>query len=180
MSIFSASKAQGTWTVTSTGSTAAGYIVDAQNVVVGNRTYRFATTTSAAYDIFLATSAASLGTTNAIASLIKAVNGTGTVAASGADCFTGTLRHEYVKAAASGTRAVIFTSMVPGTIGNLVTFTTTATCAACDAATLGTTTAATGSASVDLDTWADSLLDHQQLNSQTLRSMHELVGELAI
>lgn len=180
MAIFSASKAQGTWTVTSTGATAAGFIVDGQTLTVGSTTYKFSTTTSAAYDVFLATSAASLGTTNAIASLIKAVNGTGTVAASGADCFTGTLRHKCVKAAASGTRAVIFTSMIPGTIGNLITFTTTATCAACDAATLGTTTAATGSAVVDLDTWADGLLANQQLNSQTETDVALLISELAI
>ena len=173
MAIFSASKSAGKFTC----STGVGLILNAANVVVGNRTYRFRITTSVAYDIFLATSGTTASTTAALASLIAAVNGTGTVAVSGADCFTGTLKHQYVKAEAT-TDGVLFTSLVPGTIGNLITFTTTVTTGACDAAVLGTATAATGSMSNDIYTWIDKMQENVQSNAQALTELATLDSEL--
>ena len=174
MSIFSGVKAQGTWTI------AAGHLADAETLQIGNITYRFKTTTAQAYDIYLPAGGNDAADVAALASLVKAINGTGTVAASGAYCYTGTLKHKYVKAAqGSTTRIMVVTCLLPGTIGNLITFVDGCTNASVDAATLGTTTAGTGSAAVDLQTWIAYMRAHVQCNSEVLRYLSDLEGELA-
>jgi hypothetical protein len=173
MAIFTAAKAAGTWTCT----VSAKYLSDGETLKVGARTYRFKTTTAAKDDIFLS-AVSSVGTRAAIASLIAIVNGTGTIAASGADGYTGSVKHESVKATASGTDAVIFTALMPGAVGNQISFVDSTTCGAVDAATLGTTTTGSGSAHTDLNTWFVSLRDNMQINAQVREGVERVIREL--
>lgn len=88
----------------------------ADTVKIGGTTYRFMDVTAQANDIFIGASAdATLG------SLVKVLNGTATIAASGADAFTGTKNgHALVSAANVSAHATVVTARFAGTPYNAI------------------------------------------------------------
>lgn len=171
--VFTAAKASGTLT------RAAGtdLLADGDTVTVGDRTYRFKTTTAQADDIFLSGSSEA-ATDAAFASLVKVVNGTGVLAAAGADGFTGSVKHKSVKAALTTADQITFTALLPGVAGNHIPLSEAITDAqiTVSAATLEN---GTGSAHADLDSFLDGMEDRMQLNSQVIEAIDAIRDGIA-
>jgi hypothetical protein len=150
---------------TATGTTAATgtitsdniNVTDGDTVTIGTTVYRFKNTIVAAYDVKIGANADAT-----LLSLIKAINGTGTV---GTDYFTGTAAHPLVTAASSVTaHAFAVTAIAKGTAGNAIASTETSSHLSWGAATLtgGTGTAVatftftTGSEYTQTRAWYES------------------------
>ncbi len=83
---------------------------DGDSVKIGGTTYRFKTTTAAINDIFIGASADAT-----LTSLAAVLNGTATIAASGADAFTGTKNgHQLVSSSAVSGHALTITARWAG------------------------------------------------------------------
>lgn len=179
MAVFSAVKAVGTITRAATGD----LLADGDTITIGAITYRFKTTTAQANDIFLPGTATSAQTIAAFNSLSKVLNGTATIAASGADAYTGTVNgHAAVKAGTMTSLTMTVTARMPGVAGNQIAFSEVITDAQITldgSGFLGATTAGSGSPTADIATFIDYLQNACQLNSQVLERVAALESELA-
>ena len=87
---------------------------DGDTITIGGQTYRFKTTTAAINDILIGVSADAT-----LTSLINVLNGVATIAASGADAFTGTKNgNSQVSAAAVSAHASVISARWAGTAYN--------------------------------------------------------------
>ena len=172
MSIFSAVKAQGTALAAST------WIADGDTLKIGSVTYRFKNTPAQINDIYVQATPSAAKSDTALANLVAAINGTGTAGAT--TFYTGTVTSNEVKAAV-GTVAhtMIVTALMPGTAGNSLPFVATSSGLSVDAATLGTTTAGTGSGVADLRSLVTSIRTYYQINADVGRILEQLASELA-
>lgn len=178
MAIFAAVKAVGRLSRAATSD----LLADADTITLGSVTYRFKTTTAQANDIFLPGTATSAQTIAAFNSLAAVMNGTGTLAASGADGYTGsTSPHPSMKAGTMTSLTQDFTALVPGIAGNSLAFSEVISDAQITmngSGVLGGTTAGTGSAHADLRTWIDLVLNSMQVNAQVQETLLRLKAEL--
>jgi hypothetical protein len=178
MAILTGVKAQGTLTRAAT----TDLLADGDTITLGSVTYRWKSTTAQANDIFLAASS-DAGTIAGLNSLAKILNGTGTVAASGADAYTGTVQpSKEFKAGTCTSLTQVFTALMPGTAGNNLAFSEVIVDAQITmdgSGHLGATTAGTLSPHAGLTVWIDYLQAHAQCNSEVLGELAKLEGELA-
>ena len=178
MAIFNGVKAVGTLTRAAT----TDLLADGDTITLGSITYRFKSTTAQANDIYLAASS-DAGTIAALNSLAKVINGTATIAASGADAYTATVQpHKELKAGTCTSLTQIFTALVPGTAGNNLAFSEVISDAQVTmdgTGHLGGTTAGTGSSHASLTTWIDGMQAAMQFNAQIAREFEKLEQELA-
>lgn len=166
---FASVRAQGTVTGAST------WIADGDTLQIGTQTYRFKTVPAQINDIFL-TANSSAGTDAALASLVKAINGTGVA---GTDMFTGTLKHTEVRSVVgSVAHTAIFSALMPGVAGNRIAFVKTSSGLSVDAATLGTTVAGSGDSNIDLVNFITRALNETQLSAKAEQFLLELQTEL--
>lgn len=178
MAIFASVKAVGTVTRAAT----TDLLADGDTITIGAITYRFKTTTAQANDIFLGGSSSTF-TIAAFNSLAKVLNGTATIAASGADAYTATVNgHAAVKAGTMTSLTQLFTARMPGVAGNQIAFSESITDAEVTlngSGFLGATTAGSGSAASDLTTWISGMQSAMQFNGQLEVEFEKLAAELA-
>jgi hypothetical protein len=178
MAILTGVKAQGTLTRAAT----TDLLADGDTITLGKTIYRWKSTTAAANDIYLAASS-DAGTIAGLNSLAKIVNGTGTVAGTGADAYTGTVQpNKEVKAGTCTSLTQIFTARMPGTAGNNIAFSEVIVDAEITmdgSGHMGTTTAGTSSPTADLNTWIAYMRAHIQCNSEVLMYLSMLEAEIA-
>jgi len=171
-------KAQGTLTRAAT----TDLLADGDTITLGSTTYRWKGTTAQANDIFLAASS-DAGTIAGLNSLAKIINGTGTVAASGADAYTGTVQpNKEFKAGTCTSLTQVFTALMPGTEGNWLAFSEVIADAQLTmdgSGHMGATTAGVGSPHAKLLTWVAGMQTDMQVNSQLLAEFDKLELELA-
>ena len=172
MSVFSVvHRAQGTWTFTP------GTLADAEYVTFAGKTYTFKNTVSTTNGyVYLPTGGNTAANKAAIINLVKAINLTGVA---GTDYGTNMTKSTKVRAILTSDYVVTVEALTPGLYTNaIIGFVDATAGGAVDASTLGTTTAGTGDANVDLVTWIDGVIATMQPNSQLLEELYQLRSEL--
>ena len=163
ITIFSGVKAVGTLTRGAT----TDLLAVGDTITLGSTTYTFKTTTTTVGDIYLSASS-DAATIAALNSLAKVMNGTGVLAASGADGFTATPAHPTIYAGTCTSLTQVFTARLPGVHGNVLPFSEVIVDGQITmdgTGHLGGTTAGSGSSATELKAVA-TYLRTQQINGQ--------------